>query len=768
MSYGDPRVLYRLFDLSYRDEPIPTSYVGVLIQAERGPMWEGIPISAQDAEKFIETFGNSVDWTQDPLCCIKALESGANLVVHRIGHCTDVSDRTTLDILSASVLIPDRGGQPTPGAIESDAGPFTFTEALSGRATGTEIGPYTINTGANDAFKVRVGTPGNWGAEETVTLTAGTRTAQEICDDINAQTSGLNATVSTDNKIYLEAILVGNDLEIMAVANDAYSALGFSEAVYNHVDGTDYLVIAVDGDEDQEFTLVRTTGGTGEFDLTAAEIVLQLATLSGAAPTAAQSKLTITSDTTGATSSIQVQATSTAATALGFDNDLHSGADGAEKEPWKAEMIGPGAYGDGAKMYIYDSPLNPGEAVNVRITCPGMQGEEYFRELTRNPDSPQFWKNNINAHSDLVKIVDVDTPNAAPYDWPAVNASGYTFAGGDDGTLVLTDADWLGDAAGKTGLYCTDHWQMPYIDLMIFGTSSEVVQAGLHTFVGNRKGRIGYMPTPAGLNEEETVAWRMGDPTAGYSHAAFNSWEAAVLRGRLDVYDTKNNEKASITALPFLAASICKADEAVGRHRSPFGVKFGAIPGVLGIDDNPVEDAAGADLLAEYQVNNARILRTTLEHRGWEGAVNWGGWTLQRALSALRELPVARKIKEWEWLLHPIGLQFINAPNHPVTWKEVHHILDPMLRHDLANYAIYGYVLVTDKDAYFTSGGELKGAVLNTGRDIDQGVYRCRILLQPVRQIFYFVFELGVMRTGEPFANYATMYALPGWVRKAA
>ena len=116
-------------------------------------------------------------------------------------------------------------------------------------------------------------------------------------------------------------------------------------------------------------------------------------------------------------------------------------------------------------------------------------------------------------------------------------------------------------------------------------------------------------------------------------------------------------------------------------------------------------------------------------------------------------------------MLMPVLLQFINDPNHPVTWREVHRILDPFMRRELMKYAVYGYFIQTDRDAYF-SGGELKGAVLNTGPDIDQGKYRVRILIQPVRQIFYLICEMGVMRTGEPFANYSTMYQLPGWVRR--
>jgi hypothetical protein len=768
MTYaGDPRVLFPLFDMPLEPEQIPLSYVGIVGQFERGPMWEGRAFSSKQVDEFINTYGNSVDWTRDPLCVIEAMRNGANVVIHRLGHCTDLGDRSTLDILPASVLIPDRGGVPSAGFVQSAVGPFTFLQALSGRVTGTELGPFAIVLDTNDKFKVRLGVPGTWGAEQTATLTAGAaRTAQQVCDDINAGTTGLNATV-VDGAIYLEAVDVADDIEIMAVTHDAYSATGFVAGVSAHVVGTDGLVISINAGADQPFNLEPAHGEISSFALTSAEVVTQLAALTGATLSSAQGKVKITSGTTGPTSSVQVKAASTAATALGFDTLLHSGDSGTVKNPWKYELAKtPGSHGNGAKIYFTDAALNPGDAMNVRILIPG-EPEQYFRELTRDPNDPRFWKNYINSHDKYGRIVDAtDTPNAAPNDWPALNGTGLELTGGDDGTLVLTDADWIGDAAGKTGLYCTDHWQLPFINIFIFGTTSSVVADGLHTFIEGRKGRFGWHPMPPVATSADAVAFRMQDPAAGYTQAAFNTYSSGTVGGYFEVLDVKNNERVEIPALAWLAAAICKTDQAHGRHVSPFGVKRGQCSDVLGIDYNPGEDPGGADLLFEYQINNGRILRTSLENRGWEGAYLWGGQTLQRAFSVMREFPVVHKIKEYQWMFYPVGLSFINDPNHPVVWREVYRTLNPILRADLTKGAIYGFVLVCDEDAFFNAEGELKGAVLNTGPDIDQGIYRCRILIQPVRQIFYFVIEMGIMKTGEPFVNYSTMYSLPGWARR--
>lgn len=764
MSQGDPRVIFDVYDLSTRADMIPQSYVAVVFQSERGPMWQGVPVASTEEEKLLKTFGDSVLWTTDVLEGQEGVRNGANVVFYRIGHCSDPSDRSTCTTLPASVLLPDRGGSDTPGSITSRVSPFTFQQSLPGQVTGTELGPFTFVLGANDAFKIKVGLPGAWGPDQTVTMTAGVgRTAQQACDDINTGTDGLNATV-VGNKVHMEAIDQGNDIEVLAVANDCYSTLGLSAAAHAHVAGTDSLVVSIDGEADQTFDLQPLNGETGQFTLTSTELVAQLHTLTGGAASAGLGHVTITSGTTGPDSTVQVQSTSTADTPLEFDNLVHSGATGSVKYPWRVKMLGPGAYANGAKLYVYDDPINTGTAINVRLVVPGAD-EEYFAHLTNDPNTAWYWKNYIISHSDLITIVDVDTPNANPNDWPALSSGGYTFADGDDGDLVLSDADWLGDAAGRTGLYCTDAWQLPFIDIFICGSTSPVVEAGLHEFLSNRKGRVGHMATPPGLNAQEAVARRMGDPDYGYEHAPFNSWEATETRGRLTILDRKNNQRREVSALPYLAAAICRTDRQYGYHVSPFGVKRGQIPGVLGIDDNVAESASDADLLFEYQINNARILRTSLEYRGWEGAYLWGGQTLQRAASKLRELQIVRKLKWYEWILLPIGLGFINDPNHPKTWREVYRQLNPIFRHDVDQDAIFGYFLCCDQDAFFTAEGTLKGAVLNTGYTMDQGIYRCRALIQPVPQIFYFCIEMGVMATGEPFTNYSTMYSLPGWAK---
>ncbi len=91
----------------------------------------------------------------------------------------------------------------------------------------------TITAGSNDSISLTVGSSG----AQTLTLTAGTNlTKEQIAADLNAQITangnftGADAVTAkvVNNQIVLEASQPGSSITIGAVANDAYTALGFT------------------------------------------------------------------------------------------------------------------------------------------------------------------------------------------------------------------------------------------------------------------------------------------------------------------------------------------------------------------------------------------------------------------------------------------------------------------------------------------------------------------------------------------------------------
>ena len=743
MGLGTARVIYSINDLSLYTDELLRGYVIALIQAERGPLWEPIMIHSWD--EFERMFGRTYAGSNDPLVLKMGLLQGAKFIVIRLANCTDPSDKSTVSATKSSVTLNDRGGTPTAASITSDTGPFTFAAPYSGNASGDEVGPYTIATGSSDKFLVAVGA----GADQTVTFTAGTRTAQNIVDEINAQTTDLTATV-VDGCVKVAANTVTDDLVIKTISNNAYNVLGFTLGTYSANEGTDSLVVSVDGGADQTFTMTVGTLTAGEV----AEIVND--TISGAVAAASQGCLVLTSSTTGVDSSLQVQATTTA-TALGFDNTEVIGTAGVPQPTLTFESANEGAWGNNLKIDVYDADLNPSTHFDVRVTY-SLQGgmNEYFGSLSMDPEDERYVVNYINERSLLVTVTDEGSTNPAYTNRPAETVSSQTMVGGDDGD-PLTTADYIGDDLVQTGIYACDRTDLS-MDIIIPGSTNISVMQALVAFCENRGEYFAHLNTPSGLDPNDAKAWRMGDTP--YSHEAFNSPYAALWYGRPLCYDSRTDSRKYISNLGHLAKCIANTDTNYDYHYAPVGPRRGTVDLVEGLDFNVYDWRGYRDLFAEYQLDYLMISRD----KGIEGATFWENSTTQRAASALREINVVRFLIAMRKVLVPVLRMFLFEPNHPLTWREIHRTLDPQFRLWKDKASIYDYVLQTDRDAFF-DGGVLKNAVLNSGLEIDQGIYRARALVQPTRAIRYLQFEVGVMRTGEAFSEYTELKELPGWVR---
>lgn len=760
--FGRKRAIFEAYDLSGRAEETQTGYVVALAQTLRGEIGKPYYFAKYDTSAFIETLGDTTDLFTGPAECLNAIDNGCNLIVIPVAHFTDISDVTTCTKLAASCLIPDRGGTPTAASVSSKAGPFQFTLPVAGFTIGTELGPFIFTLDTNDKFQVRVGTGGVWGGAQAVTLAAAaSTTAQVTCDQINAQTTGINAVV-LDGKVKITATNPGDDVEILVVANDCYSTIGIQEAVFNHSAGTTGLSVSINGAADQNFVFTPLLGETSTFVLTSAQIATQMSALTGGTVSGLQGKVTITSGTTGVASTVQIAAASTALALLGFDDAKHEGTAGEVRNAWEYEFVGPGEYGNDAKIYFYDSPLNPGERMNFRRTVPGGK-EVYFKELSRDPDDPLFWKNYINVHDPLGRIVDVVAPNAAPYDWPALNSAGISFSGGSDGTTVLEDSDWIGHPTSRLGLYAIDKVKIPIIHFFCFGTTSNVVHAEALQWADSRVSKFYHAACPTDMLPDEIIDWRMGNPP-DFSHAAFNSPSMSLVSGFPEIYDSRNNGRVSISGLSFLAAAITRTEEVYGPGIAPFGIKRGQCPAVLDIDYNVDEDSAAWDLLSVYGINSVTVLRTADRNWGNEGAYLWGGYTTQRNPSKMQDWAVVWLIKAYQLRMLPLMQRYISDPNKPAIWGELRREMEPLFRGDLQRDKIAGYFMNCDDGAYF-AGGELKGATINTADSIDRGEYVFRILIKPYSQIGWPIGQMGIMRTGDPWATYAYQLTLPNYVR---
>jgi hypothetical protein len=740
MTLGAARVIYQINDLSMYVDQLMRGYVVVLIKAERGPLWTPIPVASWD--EYERIFGRTFSSSADPLVLKVGLLQGAKFLVVRMVHCEDPGNKDTMTAVCSTVNIQDAGSTPTAAKIETKTGPFVLVAPTAGEVTGTEVGPFTFATGVADSMKITVGS----GAEQSFTLSGVAQTAELVVDQINAATNGLTASV-VSGKIKIVANLATDGIAIGVISNDAYSILGFVETNYSSIAGNNTLVLAFDGGADQTFTL---TPGTK----LATQLLEDFSEMTGGGVLSNLGKLRFVSSSTGLSSAVQIKANSTCLTALNLDTAVHNGTAGISQDTLGFAAKNPGKWGDSLTIQTYPGSLDPENTFDVRVSFL-LQGDlnEYFGNLSMDPEADNYAVTQINQRSQLVTVTDLFSENVLPTNMPAVNGNGVAMSGGDDGLIGFNDADYIGDELVQTGIYSANQTDMS-IDIMIPGTSSISVLQALVAYCENDGGYIAYANPPAGCDPMNIKAWRMGEDP--YSHEAFNSNRLSLFAFRPLCYDSRIDSRYYISNLGMLASCISKTDTEYDYIYAPVGPRRGTVDFVEGIDFNMDDYRGYQDLFAEYGINYLMITR----QKGIEGAVFWEQYTTQRAASALRDLNVMRFLTMMRRVLVPVLRMFLFEPNHPVTWREIHRELEPVFQQWKDTYSIYDFELQTDRDAFW-DGGLLKNAILNTGLSIDQGIYKARVLIQPTRAIRYLQFTVGVMRTGESFSEVSELNELP-------
>jgi flagellin len=228
--------------------------------------------------------------------------------------------------------------------ISSNNGTFFRTDALGTSAAATVAG--TAGSGSAATAGVRVGTAtafntsgGNnivsfkvdGGATQNITITSGASvTATQIASDINATIAGGVASVDGGGHVQITSSTTGILSTVQSLANVAAThgvGSGVGAATYDTTAGANIVRVKVDGGSYQQVTLASGAATTAASVLASFAALNGGAGLVGATASLNVNQLVITSNSTGATSSIQfdVVGNSTANTILGLTSGAPAG-----------------------------------------------------------------------------------------------------------------------------------------------------------------------------------------------------------------------------------------------------------------------------------------------------------------------------------------------------------------------------------------------------------------------------------------------------------
>lgn len=584
----------------------PSAVLGVVGISERGPM--GVATRCTSFQEFQRTFGGYTANNLDTIEPVRgALEGGVpELWFVRTCHYTTPGTPSSKTSAAGELVLQTASGSPTAGSVTGTiVGPFslangdtiivavdgggnqtaTFNAAAAVLTSGT-TGTYNISDGQTLTFQINSGTVRTVTFTSSNVATLSAVTAQEVVNLLNAAIAqydmGGVATVSA-NAPRITSNRLGTGSQVRVTGGTANSAVGFS-------------------------TTAQT--GTGDAVNAAAVTVAELKTLiegdtSGCTVTDASGAVKITSDTTGASSSVQVVSTSTADDELGLDNVSHVGTTGAAVDTltFTAED---GAYSDDITIRVSAATSGASTDFNLAFLRDGLVVDS-FPNVNLTTTSARYVETLVNGKNTLgITVADELAAVASPGNLPATGTFG-PFDGGSDGLTSLADADFSGAVSGdnKTGLRVFDGTDAITL-IAIPQRCTAAVQSAVATWCEiTRSQRVfAILDSPAGQTAAQIVTFVESTAALiGSTEMAAYYWpRIRVATPNADLYGTDN---VTIPPSGDIAAAYARKDaqkSVGGAFAHPAGLDV-TLPRVLALETDTVTEITIREKVFPKRIN---------------------------------------------------------------------------------------------------------------------------------------------------------------------
>lgn len=587
-------------------EGVPTAVAGFVGPTEKGPLDRAV--LCQSVDEFRRIFGGYIANSDMAQAIDDFFNNGGKQVyVARVVHYTDASDVSTKQSAKATKTVPTAAIAATSGEVLNTlSGPFdldpgdtlvfkvdgggNLTATIAATAASRESGAGTYNLSNGQTLTVSM----NGGAVQTVTfLTASfaniaAATPAEVAAVIAAGLLGASVAVTSGGtKVTITSDRKGTSSGVNVTGGSANGALGF------------------------------TTGnqaGSGNVADVDATTVNELATilggvLVGATAVVVGGFLRVRSSSTGAASSVQCVATSTADTKVGFDNAVHAGLDAGTLNTLRLDGKYDGAYANALSVKVLDATSGDAERFNLQVLRAGVIIES-FVNLSMDDADERFVETVLGAEvvgSSYLTAVDLDAATTSALARPANGTYG-PLTGGSDGLGGLSDSDFIGGSSdgGSTGIRLLD--VVSELSLLACpGRATPAVHNAMLAYceVAREMGVFAVLDPPAGLTASQYITYVV--VTAGlmnFSEFGSTQWpRGEVTNPNKSVFG--NADTIFVPPSGAVCGVYARGDASVegGVHQAAAGPDRGRIFGWVGLESAETLDKRKRDLLYPKRIN---------------------------------------------------------------------------------------------------------------------------------------------------------------------
>ncbi len=282
------------------------------------------------------------------------------------------------------------------------------------------------------------------------------------------------------------------------------------------------------------------------------------------------------------------------------------------------------ATGTGVEVKIVDSNDDPTNLFAVEIYFDDVLQETYDNLNMDDTSTSYFAAVLAEGKSSYVYAEDLGSVTVAPDNRPATGT--YALTGGDDGLSGLATTDYVGNTAGKTGLYALDAVD-EVNQIAIPGQYTQDAHNGIITYCTGREDCHGILDSPLGMTPTEIKTYVQ-------STASFNSKWAFIYYPWIVINDPLTRVRKLVPPSGQVCGIIAKTDVNRGVWKAPAGVEDGLLLDVLDLEVGV--DKATRDVLYPARINS--LIKKT-----GKGFLVWGNRTLSAA-SDWRSINVRRNM----------------------------------------------------------------------------------------------------------------------------
>jgi len=592
-----------------------TANIGV---TERGPI--GIDTLVTSWEEFYRKFGGITANADASMQAYLFFEEGGQMLhVTRTCHYSNIDSAATYAATKGTANLSTGAVSPSTGSIDTtESAPFNLSngdtlliEAIndgvsSGDLTTTFTGTaaqvesaaemYALADGQTLTLKVDKGPEQSLSflTAEFVDIT--TATAKEVAAVIGAKATGIRVT-SDSSKVQVISDVAGSSSYVEITGGTANAVLGFSTSEQA---GTGNVEDLANVTVDELYGLLTTALGVNA-DVSKTVTVVTIASIG-----------------TGADSSIQVKAVSTADTKIGLTNAVYSGSDGGTAVTLRIDGKTEGSYTDDVQIAVEAASSGVSSEFNLSIIVGGYV-EESFPNLTMDSDNDRYIETVINhtaIGSDYIAGVDMSAAGSVLQRRPTNGSSFGPLTGGGDGLSSLSATDFIGSSVARNGMHSLE--RVNSVDLLIIPNYSSVsaVANAMIQYCEIDKSSMMFciIDPPASKTAVEMVTWLEDEAQIyGESEQAATYWPRIRVSNKWEsVYGSDDTVVVSPSGA--IAGLYARNDASGpgGIYKTPAGSdaqgQLYTAVGFEGDEDEPheVEDEKKRDIIFPKRINPIR------------------------------------------------------------------------------------------------------------------------------------------------------------------